>query len=125
MENRNGSAKVTSCSPLLKSARSICSGARRSWRNIFSPSARAILALFSPLGSKIGKVSHRTRWRKRSSLRFSRKFWREKPEKFSFFRLGIDIEQGHAGFGKFERSAGQSRNDICEVRFVAHENQNF
>src|SRR2546430_10311459 len=125
MENRNGNVKVTGCSPLLKSARPIFSAARRSWRNTFSPSARAISAAVSPPASKIGMVNPRTRWRKRSSLRFSRKFWREKPEKLPLFRLGIDLGQGHAGFGEIERSAGQSRHDICEVRVVADENQNF
>src|SRR5437660_3772061 len=125
MENRNGSAKVTSCLPLLKSARPICSAARRSWRNTFSPSVRAISALVSRAGSKSGKANHRTRWRKRWSLRFSREFWREKPEKFSFFGLRIDIEQSDAGFGKFERSARQSGNDVGKVWFVTHQHQSF
>src|SRR5213592_1920899 len=118
MVNRNGNAKVTSCLPLLKSARAICSVARRSWLNTFSRSARAISALALRAGSKSGKANQHTRWRKRSSLRFSRELWREKPEKSSFFGLRLDIEQGDAGFGKLERSASQPRNDASKVRFV-------
>src|SRR6516225_760889 len=118
MVNRNGSAKVTSCLPLLKSARAICSVARQNWLNTFSPSARAISALALRAGSKAGKANHRLRSRKRSSLRFSREFRWEKPEKSSFFRFRIRIQQGDAGFGKLKRSAGQARNDIRKVRFV-------
>src|SRR5213083_1212795 len=115
MVNRNGSAKVTSCLQLLKSARAICSVARRSWLNTFSPSAHAILALGLRAGSRSGKANQHTRWRKRSSLRFSRELWREKPENFSFLRLRIDIEQGDS----------QSRNHVGKVRFVTDQHQSF
>src|ERR1700730_236565 len=125
MENRSGSAKVTSCLQLLKSARAIFSAARRSWRNTSSPSARAILGLASRTGLRSGKTNHRTRWRESLSLRFSREFWREKPEKFSFFTLRIHIDQGDSGFGKFERSAGQFRNHSRKIWFVTDQHQNF
>src|SRR5438876_9166185 len=125
MENRNGSAKVTGCSPLSRSAKPICSAARRSWHNTFSPSARAISAVVSLPASKIGKANRRTRWRKRLSLSLARELWREKPKQSSFFGFWIDIEQGHACFRQLQRSAGQSRNDIRKVRFVADEHQNF
>jgi CHAD domain-containing protein len=93
--------------------------------NTSSPSGRAISALALRVGSESGRANHRTPSRKRSSLRFSREFWWKKPEKFSFFRLRIDIEQGDAGFGKLERSASQSRNDSRKIRFVADQHQNF
>src|SRR6266481_2427727 len=107
MENRDGNAKVKGCLQLLKSTSAICSEARRSWRNTFSPSARVISALASIAGSRSGRANQHIRWRKPSSLRFSRNFWREKPQKSSFFGVRIYVEQGDAGFGKLQRSAGQ------------------
>src|SRR5207248_4877750 len=60
-----------------------------------------------------------------SSIRLPRDFWREKPEKFSFFGVRFDVDQGDAALGKFERSAGQSRNDSREIRLVADQHQRF
>src|SRR5207249_11738366 len=98
MVNRNGNAKVTSCLPLLKSAKAICSAVRRSWLNTFSPSAHAISALGLRAGSRSGKANQHTRWRKRSSLRFSRELSREKPDDSFFLRLSFDLEHGDPGF---------------------------
>src|SRR6266478_1517117 len=125
MENRNGNAKVRGCLPLLKSARPTYSAARRSWRNTFSPSAPAISALASGAGFNSGKANRRTRSQKRSSLRFTRSFRWQKPEKFSFLRLRIHIDQRNTGFGKLERSASQCRNHIGKIWFVADQHQNF
>src|SRR6266481_8256383 len=108
MESRDGNVKVKGCLQLLKSASAICSAARRSWRNTFSPSARVISALASMAGSRSGRANQHIRRRKLSSLRFLRNFWREKPEKSSFFGVRIHVEQGDAGFGKLKRSASHS-----------------
>jgi hypothetical protein len=56
---------------------------------------------------------------------FAREFWWDEPEKFSFFRFRIDVEQRHAGFGKFERSTGQFGNHSREIRLVPDQHQNF
>src|SRR5947207_8439157 len=106
MEDRNGNAKIRGCLQLLKLARPTCCAARRSWRNTFSPSARVISALASIGGSRSGRANQHIRWRKPSSLRFSRKFRREEPQKSSFLRVRIDVDHGDASFGKFEGSTG-------------------
>ena len=62
---------------------------------------------------------------RRSGLRFAREFRREQPQKSSFLGFRIDVEKCDASFGKFERSAGQLRNDSCKIRFVPDQHQTF
>jgi hypothetical protein len=58
-------------------------------------------------------------------FRFAREFWREQPEKSSFFSLGIEVDQHHAGLGQLEESTGHRGNHTRKVRLVANQHQNF